>query len=37
MSYTGSIGALVAGTGMKKIPQKAFGWVPKMLRGKKYP
>ena len=37
MSYTGSIGALMAGTGMKEILAKAFGGLPKMLSGKKYP
>ena len=37
MSYIGSIGALMAGTGMKEILEKAFGGVLKMLTGKKYP
>ena len=37
MSYIGSVGVLVAETGMKEILVKAFGWVPKMLTGKKYP
>ena len=37
MSYIGSIGNLMAGTGVKEILEKAFGGVPKMLIGKKYP
>ena len=37
MSYIGSIGTLMAGTGMKEILEKTFGGVPKMLLGKKYP
>ena len=37
MSYIGSIGVLMAGTGMKEILEKAFDGVPKMLTGKKYP
>ena len=37
MSYIGSIGVFMAGTGMKKIIEKAFGGVSKMLTGKKCP
>ena len=37
LSYIGSVGVLVAETGMKEILVKAFGGVPKMLTGKKYP
>ena len=37
MSYIGSVGVLVAGTGMKEILEKTFGGVPKILTGKKYP
>ena len=37
MSYIGSIGIFMAGTGMKKIIEKAFVGVSKMLTGKKCP
>ena len=37
MSYIGSTGVFMAGTGMKKISEKAFGGVSKMLTGKKFP
>ena len=37
MSYVGSIGVLMAGTGMKERLEEAFDIIPKMLTGKKYP
>ena len=37
MSYIGSASVLMAGDGMIEIIEEAFGWVPKMLKGKKYP
>ena len=37
MSYVGSIGSLMAGSGMTEILSEAFAGVLKMLTGKKYP
>ena len=37
MSFLGSIGALMKGTGLEEIMAKVFGGVKKMLDGKKYP
>ena len=37
MSFVGSIGTLMADTGLEEIMDVAFGGVPKMLTGKKYP
>ena len=37
MSFIGSISSLMAGSGLKEILEKAFGGVPKMLTGKKFP
>ena len=37
MSYVGSIGSLMAGSGMTEILSEAFARVLKMLTGKKYP
>ena len=37
MSYVGSIGSLMAGSGLKEILEKAFSGVPKMLTGKNFP
>ena len=37
ISYVGSIGLLIAGTGIKTILEKAFGRVSKMLTRKRYP
>ena len=37
MSYCGSIGTLMAGTGIQEILSIAFGGVLKMLTRKKYP
>lgn len=36
MSYVGSIGTLMSGTGLKKILERVFGGVQKMLKGKKF-
>ena len=37
MSYIGSIGSLIAGTGMQEVLEKVFGSVIKLLSGKIYP
>ena len=37
MSFLGSIGSLMKGTGLEEITAKVFGGVKKMLDGKKYP
>ena len=37
MSYIGCIGKLMAGSGLDRILEKAFGSVNKMLTGKKFP
>ena len=37
MSFLGSIGSLMKGTGLEEIMAKVFGGVKKMLDGKKYP
>jgi len=37
MSYVGSIGSLMAGSGMTEILSEAFAGVLKMLTGKQYP
>ena len=37
MSFIGSIGSLMAGSGLKEILEKKFDGVPKMLSGKKFP
>ena len=37
MSYVGSIGSLIAASGMTEILSEAFAGVLKMLTGKKYP
>ena len=37
MSYCGSVGTLMARTGIQEIISTAFGGVLKMLTGKKYP
>ena len=37
MSYIGSIGSLMAQTGLEEILSEQFGGVKKMLTGKKFP
>ena len=37
MSFVGSIGALMANSGLSEILESTFGGVNKMLTGKKYP
>ena len=37
MSYVGSIGTLMSGSGLEKILERVFGGVQKMLKGKKFP
>ena len=37
MSFIGSIGSLMAGSGLKEVLEKGFDSVPKMLTGKKFP
>ena len=37
MSFVGSIGTLMAETGLKEILESSFNGVPNMLRGKNYP
>ena len=37
MSFTGSVGALMAGSGLKEILSSAFAVWDKMLLGKKFP
>jgi len=37
MSFIGAIGTLMNNTGLAEIMQTAFGGVPKMLCGKKFP
>ena len=37
ISFLGSIGTLMKGTGLEEIMSKVFGGVKKMLDGKKYP
>ena len=36
MSFIGSVGSLMANTGLKDIMKAAFGGVPSMLSGKKF-
>ena len=37
MSFIGAVGTLMGNTGLSEIMQTAFGGVPKMLTGKKFP
>ena len=37
MSFIGAVGTLMGNTGLREIMQTAFGGVPKMLTGKKFP
>ena len=37
MSFVGSVGSLMAGSGLKELLQGGFDGVPKMLTGKKFP
>ena len=37
MSFIGAVGTLMGNTGLSEIMQTAFGGVPKMLTGKRFP